>query len=122
MLLNNLFIVEKSVSEGNSLRATLRIRREHPIFEGHFPEVPILPGVCMIQLIKELVSVVNGTNWFLHEGSNIKFLAPVNPQTNDVIEAAVTMNPEAENRIDVNSTLSFGDTVFFKMKASLKRA
>ena len=26
----------------------------HPIFAGHFPGNPITPGVCMLQIIKEL--------------------------------------------------------------------
>ena len=29
---------------------------DHPIYSGHFPDNPITPGVCLVQLAKELAS------------------------------------------------------------------
>ena len=30
------------------------ILEDSPIFKGHFPEYPVVPGVCLMQIIKEL--------------------------------------------------------------------
>jgi 3-hydroxyacyl-[acyl-carrier-protein] dehydratase len=59
--------------------STVEINAGHPIFHGHFKQVPITPGVCIIQMIKEIVSEKLKLELFLEEGDNIKFLAMVNP-------------------------------------------
>ena len=33
---------------------SITINSGHQIFEGHFPGQPVTPGVCMMQIIKEL--------------------------------------------------------------------
>ncbi|MCK5882141.1 MAG: beta-hydroxyacyl-ACP dehydratase [Bacteriovoracaceae bacterium] len=30
-----------------------RTKKEHPIFEGHFPENPIFPGVCQVEMMAQ---------------------------------------------------------------------
>ena len=53
MLLNDFFIID-DWQPGNGLaRAILRINWGHPIFEGHFPGRPVVPGACLLQIVKE---------------------------------------------------------------------
>ena len=119
MLLNNLFFVDRSDNTETSIQASVRIKKDHPIFSGHFPDMPILPGVCMVQLIRELVELNNQSKLILSEASNIKFLAPIDPTKNDVIDVTISIVKQPDKSCDVNASLFSGSTVFFKMKALL---
>ena len=55
MLLNDFFFIQRVESGEKSLHAFLTIDRNHRIFNGHFPAVPIVPGVCMMQMMKEIM-------------------------------------------------------------------
>ena len=40
----------------NSLSILIRLNAKHSIYEGHFPEQPITPGVVQLAIIKELLA------------------------------------------------------------------
>ena len=46
MLLGTLFHIINLDVTGADLSARIELDATHPIFEGHFPGRPILPGVC----------------------------------------------------------------------------
>jgi len=56
-------IVALNVEE-RAIRAACTVPQESPIFEGHFPSYPLMPGVllieCMAQTTGWLVSALNG--------------------------------------------------------------
>jgi len=62
-----------------SASASILLNSDHPIFEGHFPGSPVLPGVCIVQIVKHLMEKVLSQGLKLCKAENIKFLLPVNP-------------------------------------------
>ena len=53
MLLKDFYKILSVESIGGSQHiATVLINENHVIFKGHFPDNPIMPGVCMMQIIK----------------------------------------------------------------------
>jgi 3-hydroxyacyl-[acyl-carrier-protein] dehydratase len=103
--------------EGGKTRVTasLTIDPSHHIFSGHFPGQPVLPGVCMIQMVKEILSHHLNMTLFLTEASNIKFLAILDPGKNSRVDGEILFVHDA-NTIEVDSRLYFESTTFFKMK------
>jgi 3-hydroxyacyl-[acyl-carrier-protein] dehydratase len=49
------------------------------VFEGHFPQQPILPGVVMVEILKRAVRQATGQNVQLIEAGNFKFLKMIDP-------------------------------------------
>lgn len=45
----------------------------HPAFDGHFPEHPILPGVCILHYVVQAYQKPN------RGFRNVKFMKPVHP-------------------------------------------
>lgn len=120
MLLNSLFFPEQITSTGYSIEASIRIEKSHAIFEGHFPGQPILPGVCMMQLIKELVEVTDGVTYRIETAGNIKFLNVIDPAITDRVMASILIEQKNELGVKINASLFAGDVTFFKLKAVLK--
>ena len=118
MLLNDFFkITETDYSKDNpgSFTVTIELNDRHKIFNGHFPGNPVVPGVCMIQMVKEILSELLEKNLYLSEGSNIKFISVIKPEINKILN--IDYNIEQENDIfRVSAVISFEEKIFFKFK------
>ncbi len=57
----------------------LKLNPEHFIFRCHFPEQPIVPGVCIVQMLSELLSDYAGRHLYVKEMRRVKFVRPVYP-------------------------------------------
>lgn len=118
MVIDSLFVVKDFQGEAGEVKACLELNAAHPIFDGHFPGQPVVPGVCMMQLMKELTERHLGKKLILSEADNMKFLSVLDPGANKVVQAAITVKADVTG-IAINASL-FADTVtFFKLKAVL---
>ena len=115
MLLNDFFKLESLQHDNAVARAELRLDPEHPIFKGHFPGRPVVPGACLLQLVEEMTSMVTGKEWRLLKGDQIKFLAAIDPRENDRLQLALTCKEIGEG-LHVSADLSNGTTACFKFK------
>ena len=121
MLLNNFFFIQRIENAENALKASLLINKAHKIFEGHFPAIPIVPGVCMMQMIKEILEQQLNRRLNIRSGDNMKFLSVINPTEHNEIEASIQFE-DAQEGLKINATLFSGTIIFFKLKAILQSA
>ncbi|HEY5748920.1 MAG TPA: 3-hydroxyacyl-ACP dehydratase [Chryseolinea sp.] len=121
MLLNDFYTLSHHEATPGVVKATLALRRDHKIFEGHFPGLPIVPGVCMMQIVRELMEVTTKKTLRIAEADNMKFLSVINPDQNKDVEASLSYTEEPGQWV-VNATLFAGAVTFFKLKATLKIA
>ena len=119
MLIKDLYAIQSFEFEDHTLRATIKLNQEHAIFEGHFPGNPVMPGVCMIQIIKELTERAVEKELFLSIASNIKFMALINPEKNATLQLILVIT-EADEVVKVKNTTSFNDTLALKLSATFK--
>lgn len=115
MLINNFYHILSISSEGNSVRALISLQKDHRIFEGHFPQVPIVPGVCMIQMVREIAEYEKKVSLRLSSADNIKFLSVVNPNETNTFEATLDLGL-IEDSYQIQATFSFGEITCFKFK------
>jgi 3-hydroxyacyl-[acyl-carrier-protein] dehydratase len=91
----------------------------HPIFGGHFPGNPVVPGVCQVQMVLETLNSVTGKKLKLTESENIKFLSMISPLENPGITLDLVVKQPEEGGYSVQATLSANDTTFLKFKGKL---
>lgn len=117
MLQGNFYtVVNNSQSTASSVNALLELNPEHHIFEGHFPQVPVVPGVCMMQMVKELVEDFVGKKLRLSKADHLKFLTIINPRQNKVLQADISIHPGMHEGFQVTAAFFHNETVFFKFK------
>jgi len=122
MLLKNFYtLVEIDTSDSDNITAIVDLNKDHEIYNGHFPGNPVVPGVCLTQLIKEVMENIKATELMLVYADNIKFMAVVNPNENSrlQIDLKIKHNVE-ENLIKVNSVTHFNDKIFYKFKGNFR--
>ena len=55
VLRDQLYSVYNKKKEGDSFIYTIELNPQHFIYKAHFPTEPITPGVCIVQIAKELL-------------------------------------------------------------------
>jgi 3-hydroxyacyl-[acyl-carrier-protein] dehydratase len=116
ILQGNFYSVLQPVMEPASLQVILKLNAHHPIFKGHFPGQPVVPGVCMLQIVKELVEMAVGGPVQLSKANELKFLTVIDPLQNDLINAEMNYSTDANGFTAVVARFFCGDTSFFKFK------
>jgi 3-hydroxyacyl-[acyl-carrier-protein] dehydratase len=119
MLQGNFFEINNLEAVDADIKAELTINVAHKIFEGHFPGQPVVPGVCIMQMVKEIMEKVLVKKTNLSSSSEIKFLAIINPVENNIISATLKYAIEENGNVNVTATLFKDSLVHFKMKAVL---
>lgn len=121
MLLNSFFFIDNIEYSDEIVSASLRLEKNHPIFHGHFPNLPVVPGVCMMQMIKEIMESLEGKRLLIDDAPNIKFLSVLNPNENGAVSSSISIDERlGENLMRISATINNGPLIFFKMKATLR--
>lgn len=121
-LLENFYteITSTYTSENShSFNSTIELNPEHEIYKGHFPQIPVAPGVCLIQAIKEILMTKLQKKLILTEGTNIKFLILINPKETKQFQVDFTVNRH-DNMLEVSANYINNAKIFLKFKGRFK--
>lgn len=97
------------------------VNANHEVFKGHFPGNPIMPGVCMIQIIKELTESITKSSLMIRTLTNVKFMALINPETNPELRLELDITVTEDDLVKVKNTTYFNDTVALKLSNAYKK-
>lgn len=119
MLQEDFFTITTLQADNNTVHAVLEINAAHRIFEGHFPGQPVVPGVCMMQMVKEVMEKVIERTTRLVKADYLKFLSMVNPTENNRITAQLKYTQNDNGEIQVNGSLLNGTSTCLKFSGIL---
>lgn len=101
---------------GVSVRAELDVSPDLPLFAGHFPDYPVLPGVIIMEALAQAASFsilvereAEGTLGFFAGIDNAKFRNQVRPGDTLTLEATIVKSSRRMCVAEVKA--SVGDTV-----------
>ncbi len=92
ILKNNLYQVVEIGADGKS--AAVCLNKDCVIYKAHFPEQPVTPGVCLVQMAVEVLELLLNTGFCIKEVINAKFLSVVNPLEAPVVTYTVQRRSE----------------------------
>lgn len=121
MLLTNFYEVLSTTSDEQNDIVSIRINAQHEVFKGHFPGNPVMPGVCMMQIIKELCETICGSSLLMQSLSNVKFMALINPEVNPDLRLELKISQSEDGLVKVKNTTYFHDTVALKLSSTYKK-
>ena len=122
MFLNSLYTIERIQREGNinKLSVLIRLNPSHGIFKGHFPGNPILPGVCIIQILKEILMYHFNKNLTLTYAGSIKYFSIINPEINSKIKFDIELKEIGNDKISCNAFLYSESVLFCRFKGDFQ--
>ena len=92
------------------------INKESSVFDGHFPDQAILPGVVMIEMTKRAAEIALEKELSLVSAGNFKFLKMVDPNLikNADLGFSITIKDDGWR---VKAQIKFEDEIYFKADA-----
>ena len=119
MLLGSFYHITESAREGQTFRAIATFNAAHPIFKGHFPDLPVVPGVCQTQMLTETLGSLLGRPIEIKRAQHIKFLALLNPVKVKELSLEIKIEKEDGANMLVSAIYSNPEETFFRFKGEL---
>jgi 3-hydroxyacyl-[acyl-carrier-protein] dehydratase len=120
MLKDNFYkVVTPLTHEASTIRCRIALNKDHDIFKGHFPGLPVVPGVCMVAIIKEVLESGKGRKYTLGKASTTKFLSLINPLVNSEVDVEVKYAGLEDGTVQVEGVIADGTQVFFKISRAV---
>ncbi len=120
ILLNDFFKILSVEKVESKLTIAVELNPAHEIFKGHFPGQPVVPGVCMVQMLKDTLSHIYKRQFTMKSASQLKFLAILNPDEVKALNIEVTVLNEDPGGLTVSGTFQNEGLIFLKYKAVFK--
>jgi len=117
MLFKDTFYFVNSINrESGRAIFNITIDKNHHIFDGHFPDNPITPGVVQMEIIKELLSKIMNKEMRMISMSNCKFLAIINPIETPTLDV-VLIYSEVEGNVKISGHMKSDEVTCMKISA-----
>lgn len=110
-ILSDFYTIHDASQESQSFSCILRFNSLHHIFEGHFPGQPVVPGVCSMAIVGNLLTDILEQEVSLKKAAQVKYLRMLQP--NDEVEVTLSFTPENEE-VKVSSTWVVEGNAAFK--------
>lgn len=122
MLLKDFYKIQ-SLEKNDSQKhlAIILINKKHDVFKGHFPGNPIMPGVCMMQIIKELTEKITMRTLMMQTLTNVKFMALINPDVTPELRLELDISTD-NDLVKVKNATYFNETIALKLSSVYKNA
>ena len=118
MLINDYYTIEGTATHEGAHLYHIRLNPECQVYQGHFPGEPVSPGVCNIQMLKELAEQTIGRRLFMSNLNLCRLTTLVTPQEHPTMTATLIID-EKDGAYKLRATLGNGETTYLEMKAEL---
>ena len=117
-LLESLFNVCQMEWVDDTLQAVVTPNLNHDIFMGHFPGQPVTPGVCLIEMVTELVEDVYGMAFSCKAIDNAKFLRMLVPKEGLEVRYDICFDIQT---LKTRAVIASDDEIYAKISMTLER-
>ncbi|MBR6177179.1 MAG: beta-hydroxyacyl-ACP dehydratase [Bacteroidales bacterium] len=114
MLIKDFYYVENHTAESDGSHVyTVKLNANHSVYQGHFPERHITPGVCNIQMIKECIEDATSKRLTFTAIDRCRLTAMVTPEGSPILNIKVQTDPADTSK--VSATIFYGDTTYMTL-------
>ena len=110
ILKNSLYTIEGQQSQEGTVSYDIRLHSDHFIYQAHFPGEPITPGVCVVQIAKELLEEHLQRPLAIKAVKNVKFLAVVSPLEHPQVRYTFRQIQDTPEAVTAQVDVADGDT------------
>ena len=117
-LLNDFFHILSADIQETEWNFKVELSPDHAIFKAHFPDIPVVPGVCQLGMVRELLSSRLGQPLLLSHIQNIKFMNIISPKDDAAFFLRLSKFAFSDGVFRLNAVIDNENAVFSKMSVS----
>lgn len=114
-LQNSFYHIDCTSATKDEFLFDISFNADHVIYRAHFPEKPITPGVCILQIAQELLELQIRRYLHLIRVVNVKYLAVLSPTENTKVTYRFSKLTEGEKDCKVHVQVENANGTFAKL-------
>lgn len=115
---SHVFTVERVSVSLPTIHYKAQLLAQHPIFEGHFPQRAVVPGVCTMNMVKHCLTDALARNLRYDLIKECKFLSAIIPDEHSLLDVMIQVK-QNEEEVTIQAEVLCGDAKMMKLKAIL---
>lgn len=120
-LTTDIFRIIKTELGDGKIIAKINISPQSEIFKGHFPGQPVVPGACILQLVKDVLGDAVQKPLQLIKAEQLKFISMLVPGNEQELTMDIYYKILENGNYKTTAKLAVGDMVCFKFQGSFKK-
>lgn len=113
---NTFYTIKQLSTKEDGIRATVEIMEKHPIFKGHFPNEPIVPGVCTLAMIRKCLRIYYRRDLSFMKIKECKFISVVQPEAGLTLSIDIIFLKDSA----ISAIVSHSEKTVIKLKATIQ--
>lgn len=119
-LLNDFYYIKEKEYSSDTIHCEVELCSDHPIYKAHFPDNPVIPGVCLVQIATELLQEMTTLSLVLVSATKIKYKNMVKPC--DILYYEMSKTTLEKGFYKVRISINGKDNDFAQMLLTYKNA
>ncbi len=115
ILKDELYHIINIEKENDKLFFDISLNKNHFIYKAHFPNFPITPGVCLVQIGTELLSTYFQKKYKIKLIKSVKFLSTISPEMYPCIKYVVDKLTIEESNLNIQMQVLSQQTPLCKL-------
>lgn len=115
---DNFYKIHAIEQTENDYKIEVELLQDHPIYEGHFPGQPVVPGVCTLTIIRECIGKILSKSVSFASIKECKYVSALIPEED--LKIIINLTLAADGGVKVVVERVDNNQIALKLKATLK--
>ncbi|MDR2041497.1 MAG: beta-hydroxyacyl-ACP dehydratase [Tannerella sp.] len=119
-MLSDYYTVNSQRADGDTTVFEVSLNPASVVYGGHFPGMPVAPGVCNIQMIKECVERLTGRRLRMSYLAQCKLTTLLTPQQHPGLQVRIRLLENSDTMVRAQTLIGQGEATYFTLKFDAK--
>ncbi len=119
MLINDYYTIQARQTTVAGEVFHILLNPDSKVYKGHFPDNPIAPGVCNIQMIKECAEKVVGHLLRIQSIPQCRLTRIITPLQYPQVEVTLQLQKNDDNTYQLHAQIGIAQDIFLILKGCL---
>jgi len=115
MLINDFYSILSQRQEEDTTVFEVALREDCQVYKGHFPDEPVSPGVCNIEMVKECAEQIVGKKLMINYIHQCRMTRLITPKDCPTLDVRVKIEED-----ELVASINKGEDVYLTIKGTVQ--